>query len=144
MKTIVVGIDFTKADQRVLDEATGLARACDATLQLIHVKPEVTAMDHIVYVPPDPEQRRAEIAEDKARMSTLVATLEKEGLRAVGAVISAPCARGILAHAEKEKADVIVIGSHSRNLVERALLGSTADKVVRKSPVPVLIVPTVK
>ena len=77
-------------------------------------------MDHIVYNPPGPEQRRARIAEDEARIATLVSTLEKEGRRAFASVVSGQCARGILKHAREVKADVIVIGSHSRNLVERS------------------------
>jgi nucleotide-binding universal stress UspA family protein len=46
----------------------------------------------------------------------------------------------ILATAEQTKADLIVMGTHGRHGVGRALLGSVAEKVVRAAPCPVLTV----
>jgi nucleotide-binding universal stress UspA family protein len=39
---------------------------------------------------------------------------------------------------------MLIVGSHGRNRIERAVLGHVADRVVRKSPVSVLVVPMVK
>ena len=50
-------------------------------------------------------------------------------------------AESIIAAAEAESADLIVVGSHGRNRVGRAILGSVSDEVVRTSPCPVLVVP---
>jgi nucleotide-binding universal stress UspA family protein len=47
---------------------------------------------------------------------------------------------GILAAAEDVRADLIVVGTHGRRGLSRALLGSVAEKVVRLSPIPVLTV----
>ncbi|PCR88991.1 universal stress protein [Natrinema ejinorense] len=46
----------------------------------------------------------------------------------------------IVAQAEEESVDLIVIGSHGREGISRVLLGSVAETVVRRSPVPVLVV----
>lgn len=46
----------------------------------------------------------------------------------------------IVARAEENDFDMIVIGSHGREGVARVLLGSVAEKVARRSPVPVLVV----
>ena len=46
----------------------------------------------------------------------------------------------ILSHAEKTKADIIVLGKHGYGLVQEAVLGDTVRKVVRKSKLPVLVV----
>jgi len=48
--------------------------------------------------------------------------------------------RTIVSYAEDEDVDHIVIGSHGRSGVTRILLGSVAENVVRRSPVPVTIV----
>ena len=48
--------------------------------------------------------------------------------------------RAIVAYADNEAFDLIVIGSHGREGAARILLGSVADKVVRRSPTPVLVV----
>ncbi len=48
--------------------------------------------------------------------------------------------REIVDHAETEAYDMIVIGSHGREGVSRVLLGSVAESVVRRSPIPVVVV----
>lgn len=47
----------------------------------------------------------------------------------------------IRAYADDVGADVVVLGTHGRTGLDRALLGSVAERVVRTSPVPVLVVP---
>ena len=49
-------------------------------------------------------------------------------------------ARGIIDYADENDVDLIVMGSHGRTGVSRVLLGSVAEKVVRRAPVPVLVV----
>ena len=56
------------------------------------------------------------------------------------AVVTGEPDHRIVAQAEDESVDLIVIGSHGREDISRLLLGSVAEKVVRRSPVPVLVV----
>ena len=49
-------------------------------------------------------------------------------------------ARSIVSYAEEHDVDLIVIGSHGRSIPARILLGSVAETVVRRAPVPVLVV----
>ncbi len=144
MKNIVVGVDLYKSDEAVLKAAANLAQVTKATLQLIHLfPPEVTALDYVVYTPEDPAKREAAIAEDEKQLKALVEDLDTKGVRAEAVVKIGHASNGILEYAEEIQADAIVIGTHSRNFISRALIGSTADKVVRRSPVPLLVVPTV-
>jgi nucleotide-binding universal stress UspA family protein len=48
--------------------------------------------------------------------------------------------REIIAAAREEEADLIVMGTHGRTGLAHALIGSVAEKVVRKAPCPVLTV----
>jgi len=50
----------------------------------------------------------------------------------------------ILEFAKKEKVDIIVLGTHGRTGIEHALFGSVAEKILRRSPVPVFVVPCKK
>ncbi len=52
--------------------------------------------------------------------------------------------RTVLAQAKRWKADLIVVGTHGRTGVKRALMGSDAESLARESPVPVLVVPSGK
>lgn len=54
-------------------------------------------------------------------------------------VVGTP-ARSIVAYAEEEDVDHVVMGSHGRSGVSRVLLGSVAESVVRRAPCPVLVV----
>jgi nucleotide-binding universal stress UspA family protein len=47
----------------------------------------------------------------------------------------------ILEFAKKEKVDLIVIGTHGRTGIEHVIFGSVAEKVLRRSPIPVFIIP---
>ena len=47
----------------------------------------------------------------------------------------------ILEFVQKEKIDIIVIGTHGRTGIEHVFLGSVAEKVIRRSPIPVFVIP---
>ncbi|MFO7927917.1 MAG: universal stress protein [Halobacteriota archaeon] len=55
-------------------------------------------------------------------------------------IITGPPAKAIVEYVETEDIDAIVIGSHGRDGLSRILLGSVAETVVRRSPVPVTVV----
>jgi len=55
-----------------------------------------------------------------------------------------PAAEVILDYVEKNGVDIVVLSSHGRSGVTRWLLGSTVDKLLRRSPVPVFLVPAVE
>lgn len=78
-------------------------------------------------------ERRAEMLFETAREYVDDRPLETE------TAVDRP-ARGIVAFAESGAFDVIVMGSHGREGVTRILLGSVAETVVRRSPVPVTVV----
>ena len=145
MKSIVVGVDLNEVDEAILKKAVSLGRATGATLHLVHVFPaETSAMDYVVYVPVDPEKRKAAIANTHEKLEERVSDLERKGVQAEAKIKFGHPHDKILEYAEEVKADVIVVGTQSRNAVSRVLLGATADKVVRRSPVPILVVPTME
>jgi len=56
-----------------------------------------------------------------------------------GVAVGAP-AEKIIETAKKQKADLIVMGTHGRKGIERTIFGSVADKVVREAPCPVVCI----
>lgn len=63
------------------------------------------------------------------------------GLAVVEAVVQGAPHKGIIAYAEEHGIDLIVMATHGRTGVDRYLLGSVTERVLRTSPVPVLAVP---
>lgn len=66
--------------------------------------------------------------------------LKKEGIVAQPAIASGTPAEGILGYAEKNQIDLIVMSTHGRSGISRWAFGSVAEKVVRASTIPVLLV----
>ncbi len=54
-------------------------------------------------------------------------------------LVEGDCVSSLLALAQAKKADLIVVGSHGRSGLSRALLGSVAEGILRRSPIPVLV-----
>ena len=63
-----------------------------------------------------------------------------EGVDAKAEVVVGYAAEEIITIAEKEGADMIIMGTHGRKGIDRILFGSVAEKVVKNSPVPVLTI----
>lgn len=81
------------------------------------------------------------ISETKNFLSRFVDEAEQAGLDASSDYVRGDSAsRGIVEYTQDNDVDHIVIGSHGRSGVSRILLGSVAEKVTRRSPVPVTVV----
>jgi nucleotide-binding universal stress UspA family protein len=146
IRQILCPVDFSAPSERALAYAAATAKWYDARLDVLHVHWEVPAVNPIPSLTPDPaaqlSQRdlgHAQIFEMATRLvqpvqdADVPVHLEVRDERAIH--------RGILDYARERNVDLIVMGTHGRSGVERWLLGSTADKVIRKAACPVLIVP---
>ena len=121
-----------------IPHAKSLAERYDAT---VHV---VTANDTIATTPRGPPAGAfAERVEEAAerRVETVAAELESAGVDVVGNVIQGEPVDVIENAIDGVDADIVVMPSHARSGIQRVLLGSVTEKVVRVSPVPVVTVP---
>jgi nucleotide-binding universal stress UspA family protein len=136
-KHLVVPIDFGEASERALGTAIDLAQRFGAELTLVHVY-EIPAYAYagLTFATADllaPIEDAALAALD-AKLREVKAKLP--GAKAV--LRRGPPALEILATIEEIRPDLVVMGTHGRQGISRALLGSVAEKVVRLSPSPVL------
>lgn len=144
MQKFLVGIDFTDADQCVLDVIKPIAKHMQATVTLFHCVPPMSQWVgcYLAYVPQDLANRKEIEKVLNARLGEVAKGLEADGITTDFKVIAAHPGPGIVEFAEDNGFDQIVIGTHSKNRIERALLGSAVGHVLRKSSVPVLVVPS--
>jgi nucleotide-binding universal stress UspA family protein len=137
---ILVPCDFSDTCMRALDSAVDLAKRYQAELLLLHV---IAPEPVIPAYPSAPEPTLAD--QEAAARRTLelaAATARKLGVLSVETrvVLGTPPAE-ILAAIRSDAIDLVVMGTHGRTGLDLLLVGSVANKVVRKSPCPVLTVP---
>ena len=132
LKTIVVATDFSADAERALQWSLALAKAHETNVVLVHaVEPTLAAVDFLQA--PLHEDIRKELDRMKAAAisSGINASAEHQIGRAWQVIVSA---------AKAHNADLIVTGTRGRGRRMRGLLGSTADRIVRTSTVPVLVI----
>jgi nucleotide-binding universal stress UspA family protein len=141
---ILVPIDGSTTSLRGLDEAIRLAQLTGATLRLVHVVDElkyVTGFETFATYDSDLVPLMEEAGEQILKQGRERA--ERAGIKAESVLFTSLAGRVSELVAEQAKAwnaELIVIGTHGRHGVGRALLGSDAEQVARIAPVPVLLV----
>lgn len=142
VQRILAATDFSHTAEGASRRAALLAKACDATLQVVHV----------LYEPPLAATWRKlvegeGITADRVRahatthLSELADSLEKRtGVRPAVQVIDGKPAQAVAAWALQNGADLIVVGAHGEHLLFDLFVGSTALKLLRLSVLPVLLV----
>lgn len=81
------------------------------------------------------------VGEGQRVVTDLAAEAEAEGVDVEGAVLEGHPREKLLGYAREVDADLVVMATHGRDGAERVLLGSTTERVLRESEVPVLAVP---
>jgi universal stress protein A len=138
---IVHPTDFSVEAEVAEQEAVRLAHRLNAELVLVHVATETPLYGEQVFAMPDVKrvyEAQARWAEE--RLAERAGALTREGVptrwrRRVGVVHAE-----IGTVAREEAADYIVIGTHGRGGLDRVMLGSVAERVVRTAPCPVITV----
>jgi nucleotide-binding universal stress UspA family protein len=142
IKSVLVPTDFSDASETALTYGRGLAEAFGASLHLVHVMEDLLAHAWAaeVYVAAVPNLREEIERESRQRLSAMLPEADRERLRAEIALLSGNPFIEIIRYAKAHDIDLIVMGTHGRGPIAHMLLGSVAEKVVRKSPCPVLTV----
>jgi len=146
-KWILVGVDFSRPARQALVRARALARDSGERLMVLHVV-DAHGLEEVSQILEIPMERIRERLgrERRRRLGELLIDVE-EGSRDLPItetviVWGAPFEE-ILRKASDISASMIVLGTMGRSSdLERALFGSTAEKVLRSAPCPVLCVPT--
>jgi nucleotide-binding universal stress UspA family protein len=135
---VLLPTDGSAGMDRVIEEAVGLAERHDATLHALYVV-NTASLSNL------PLEASMDAVSDSLREEGRTALAEVERLvddrvPLESATVEGSPAREIVGYATETGVDLIVMGTHGRSGVDRLLLGSVAERVVRRSPVPVLTV----
>jgi nucleotide-binding universal stress UspA family protein len=142
LQTILVPLDASELSRSALPFAEDLAKALGSSLVVMHA----VVPPAIAYPGAEPVAIPQSVITDieasaYAFARGIAGELTARGLKAKPVVLTGPAAEAIVEAAEAEDADLIIMSTHGRSGVQRLLLGSTAEAVVRHSPIPVTLVP---
>jgi len=144
LKRILVPVDFSECSRVALRRADELAKAFDAKIDVVHVwqAPAFVSPEAMVGVTPH-GQTLAQLAEQQAQKSlaSFVAHAKNSGVRIDSArTLNGDPAPTIVGEAEQGNYDLIAMGTHGRTGLNHLLVGSVAEKVVRRASRPVMTV----
>ncbi len=141
-RRILVPIDGSHTANRGVVEAIKLAKDQKAALRLLHVVDQAALVQYPEATLYGADLPKALEKHGQEILAKAEAVVRKQGLK-VDTVFHRGLARVadvVIRQAKKWPADIIVLGTHGRRGVDRLVLGSTAELVVRASPVPVLLI----
>lgn len=149
---ILVAIDLTESSQLVIRHVKELAKTLSAKIWLLHV----ANSDHDLLLAAahfDQVAFQQEVGETKDTTAKKFQNehrllhqfdyeLRSTGLDCNALLVEGEITETILKEAAKLSADMVVLGSQGKGVVDRFLLGSTSEGILHKSSVPILIIPT--
>jgi len=146
-KKVLFCTDFSENSDCAFDYAFGIAKRDEGVLYILHVIPTLPdphnierwlSKEKLDEIKATHQADREKIFNDKylnhIKDKNKVKTVTKSGRED----------EEILKFVRKENIDIIVIGTHGRTGIEHVFLGSVAEKIVRRSPIPVFIIPCKK
>lgn len=142
---LLVAVDFSDPTDRILRVARRLAKSLDASVWVVHAaepEPDFVGYDA------GPEVVRGQVArelrEEHRRLQDYTDQLRDAGVDAKAILAQGPTVETLLEMAEKQEADLIVVGSHGRGMVAEMILGSVSQGLIRDGRWPVTVVPVGK
>lgn len=139
LKRLLVPIDLSDVSFRLLSYARYLAELNGARIDVLHVVEPIPLLDTLAGamtirdVVPDMKRRlEAEVAE-------LLRQIDFGDVEHEARVVEGQAAAQILSEAEQQQNDMVVIGKQGRSAIERFLVGSVTERVVRHASCPVLV-----
>lgn len=141
LNTILVAIDFSDSSDKAFRTALFMASQFNAKLILVHVINEPIDLRgfYVPHITFDKLEEEITVGAEKL-MEQFCRQHMGDFKNYDSLILPGVPYQQIIDAAEEHKADMIVLGTHGRTGLDHVLFGSTAEKVVRKSPLPVLTV----
>lgn len=139
---LLVAIDFSDPTDLILRVARRLAAGLGASVWIVHAaepEPDFVGYDA------GPEVVRGQVAkelrDEHRRLQDYAEQLREAGVETKAILAQGPTVNVLLEMADKQGADLIVVGSHGRGMVAEMLLGSVSQGLIRDGRYPVTVVP---
>jgi nucleotide-binding universal stress UspA family protein len=151
MKKILIAIDYNPSAQKVAETGYQLAKSMNAEIVLLHVVADYTYYSSLDYSPImgfdtfsnlGVIQTNSVLQLEDAAHEFLEKSKSHLGDSSIQTLVKdGDTGDAIIEAAENLNVDVIVLGSHSRKGLDKILMGSVAEKVLRHSKIPLFVIP---
>lgn len=143
-KKVLFCTDFSENSDCAFDYAFGVAKRDEGMLYILHVIPDIPNQYYSVFYSSKENFKKIKKAiqeniDERYQDQYLSQIKDKTKVQIV--TRSGSEAEEILKFIRKENIDIVVMGTHGRTGLKHVLMGSVADKIVRRSPIPVFIIP---
>jgi nucleotide-binding universal stress UspA family protein len=135
---ILVPLDGSELAECVLPHVKAIASAWDVK-QVILLRVVASLHGDEAYVIPE-VLRDADVKAAKEYLAKIKIQLSKDALNVEAEVLTGRPAETISDFAQRNKVDLIALATHGRSGMSRWVFGSVADRIVRSSPVPILLI----
>lgn len=142
---LLVPIDFSDFNRKVISKAIAHAKLVNGEIYLIHVATldigVIVSETGFTYLP---ELEQTALKEEAEQMKILKAEIESQGVDCKTIVKQGIPGETIVQEAKDLGVDVIIIGSLGHNTLYNMFIGSVATEVIKHSTVPLLVIPKAK
>ena len=142
---LLVAVDLSKSTQTIVDKVEAITKEYPVQVWILHnALPEPDIVEFKV----DPIAARESLAkkfhDEHRQIQEIADRLRKAGLDATALLVHGATVETILQEASDLEVDMIVVGSHGWGAMYKLLMGSVSEGIIRKSRIPVLVIPTHK
>lgn len=140
---LLIALDLAESSEQVAAHGQALASALGSKAYVLHVAaPEPDFVGYDV----GPQTVRDSVAEvfhrEHREIQAIAENFRAAGVDAQALLVQGPTVATILEQADKFSIAMIVLGSHGKGVMNRLLVGSVSEGVLRGSECPVVVVPT--
>jgi len=139
---LLAATDFSKASVYMIEAIDRVVMATDAEVYLLHVVATPPNIPGPEFNPAVTDMELSErYREEQEHLDDLITQMIEAKINVKALLVHGEPVKAILSEARRLDADLIVVGSHGHGLLFDALVGSTSAGILRKSTIPVLVVP---
>ena len=139
---LLAAVDLSKASGYVIEAVHRVALATDAEVYVLHTIIPLPGIAGPEFNPVTEHQELSEsYLDERDQLNEMVTQLVEADVNASALMAQGDPVKTILKQAERLDAELIVVGSHGHGMMFDALVGSISAGILRKSTIPVLVVP---
>lgn len=142
MKNILVTIDFDEGLELIIEKASELAKAFNSKVWLMHIAaPNPSFVGYEAGPQCTRDTRAKELRKEHRILQEYANKLRDKGIEAEGLLVQGATIETIILESKKLNIELIIAGHHEHGFLYNAFIGSVSAQIIKKSKIPVLIVP---